>query len=141
MQLVMSDSLSKEEEDRIEAEYRAELESEHTERQLAQKRRHQKSKARSDERRHARQLQSEAEVKEKILADFHKEKGYKLYTDSAGREHWLTPEEYDWRMKARAQRDRNRKSFRPTFWARKRMLMMYGGAVLLAIALGLFLIR
>ena len=84
---------------------------------------------------------SEAEIKEKVRADFYKENGYKLYTDSAGRKHWLTPEEYTWRMAARAQRDSRRKTFEPSIWVRQKTVVMYGGAILLAVALGLFLVK
>ena len=37
-------------------------------------------------------------LRAEVQADFYKKNGYKLYTDSTGREHWLTPEEYEHRM-------------------------------------------
>ncbi len=144
MQLVMSnptDSLSTDEREAIAAEFRAELEAEHAERQEAQVEREARAKERRKERKTREEALAESELKEKLRADFHREKGYKLYTDSAGRQHWLTPEEYEWRMAARARRDSRRKSFEPSIWVRQKQLVMYGGAVLLAVALGLILIK
>ena len=125
----------------IAEQFRAQLEDEHTARQLAQERRRVRSKAEASESKQRRQAILEAEVQDQVRADFHKEKGYKLYTDSAGREHWLTPDEYDWRMRVRAQRDQRRKSFRPSFWARRRTLLLYAGATALAVSIGLFLVE
>lgn len=121
--------------------FRAQLEDEHTARQLAQERRRIRSKAKASESEERRQAILEAEVQDQVRADFHREKGYRLYTDSAGREHWLTPDEYEWRMRARAQRDQRRKSFQQSFWVRRRTLVLYAGAALLAVAVGLFLVR
>ena len=83
---------------------------------------------------------AEAEIKAKVRSDFYRDNGYKLYTDSAGREHWLTQEEFDWRSAARARRDGRRKNYAPSIWIRQKQMMMYGSAVLLAVALGLYLV-
>ena len=124
----------------VEADFRAELEAEHTERQEAQVRRTERSRAKLAARARERQVLAEEELKEKVRADFQREKGYQLYTDSAGREHWLTPEEYDWRMRIRARHDKNRRRFEPSNMAKKRRLAMYAGAALLAIIMGLVLL-
>ena len=127
--------------DGLAAEFRAELEAEHLERQEAQEAREIRATERQDKRKTRKEALEEAEIKEKVRAQFHKDKGYKLYTDSAGRKHWLTPEEYEWRMSARARRDSRRKTFEPSIWVRQKSLMMYAGAVLLAVAIGLFLVK
>ena len=134
-------SLREEEAAQVEADFRAELEAEHQNRQDAQVRREERSKEKMAARERERQILAEEELKEKVRAEFHKEKGYKLYTDSAGREHWLTPEEYDWRMRIRARHDRNRRRFEPSRLAKKRRLLMYAGAALLAVLMGLVLLR
>ena len=64
MHLLMPDNMSNDERERIEAEYRAELEAEHTERQLAQERRQQQSRQRANDRKQTQQIQAEAMVKE-----------------------------------------------------------------------------
>ena len=83
--------LSETEAARVEAEFLAELEAEHVSRQEAQVRREGRSRDKLKARERERQVLAEEELKEKLRAEFHREKGYKLYTDSAGREHWLTP--------------------------------------------------
>ena len=133
-------TLAEEEALKVEADFRAELEAEHQSRQDAQVRREERSKEKMAARERERQILAEEELKEKVRADFYKEKGYKLYTDSAGREHWLTPEEYDWRMRIRARHDRNRRRFEPSRLAKKRKLLMYAGAGILAVLMGLWLL-
>ncbi len=121
--------------------FRAELEEEHTARQLALERKREKSRAKASETEQRRQALLEADIQEKVRADFYKEKGYKLYTDSEGRQHWLTPEEFDWRTRARAQRDQRRRSYQPSIWVRKRTLVLYLGAAVVAVLIGLFLVK
>jgi len=134
-------TMPEEDAERVEAEFRAELEAEHVNRQDAQVRREERSKEKMLARERERQILAEEELKEKVRADFYKEKGYKLYTDSAGREHWLTPEEYDWRMRIRSRHDRNRRRFEPSRLAKKRKLLMYAGAAILAVLMGLVLLK
>ena len=133
--------LSEAEAARVQAEFRAELEAEHVTRQEAQVRREERSQTKLKARQHERQVLAEEQLKEKIRAEFHREKGYQLYTDSAGREHWLTPQEYEWRMRMRAHPDSRRNRFDGSQGAKRRTLMMYGGAALLAIVIGLILIK
>jgi hypothetical protein len=142
--LAMSDQksvLSEAEAAQVEADFRAELEAEHINRSEAQVRREERSKDKLRARERERQVLAEEELKEKLRADFHREKGYKLYTDSAGREHWLTPEEYDWRMRIRARHDKNRRRFEGSHTAKRRMMLMYGAAAVLAIIIGLVLVK
>jgi hypothetical protein len=144
MQLAMTDKkniLTQEEASKVETDFRSELEAEHDSRQEAQQRRQEKAHGRQQARKREKQILAESEIKERVRAKFYKEKGYKLYTDSAGRQHWLTPEEYDWRMRARAQRDKGRRSFEPSHIAQRRKAFMYAGAALLAVIMGLILLK
>mgnify|MGYP001184266133 CR=1 FL=1 len=143
MSLAMSNEktvLSPEEAERVEAEFRDALMDEHRSRQQAQEHREVRSKEKMRERERERQILAEEELKERVRAEFYKEQGYKLYTDSAGRQHWLTPEEYDWRMRIRARRDKNRRPFDSASQQQRRRLMMYLGCAALAVFTGLFLL-
>lgn len=133
-------ALSPEEAAKLEADFRETLMAEHESRQEAQTHREVRSKEKMRERERERQVLAEEELKERIRADFYKEQGYKLYTDSAGRQHWLTPEEYDWRMRIRARRDKNRRAFDSAAQQRRRRVLMYVGCAALAIAMGLILL-
>ena len=133
-------ALTSEEAEAVEARFREELEAEHEDRVEAQKRRETRSKTKLMAKQRERQILAEEELKQQVRAKFYVEKGYKLYTDSAGREHWLTPEEYEWRMRMRARHDKNRRRFEAPYVTKRRRLMMYGGAALLAVATGLVLI-
>ena len=135
-----SDKLSPDERQAIADEFRNELEMEHVERQDAQAERTARSEARRDARNSRSSVLAEAEIKAKVRSDFYRDNGYKLYTDSAGRQHWLTQEEFDSRSAARARRDGRRKNYAPSIWIRQKQMMMYGSAVLLAVALGLYLV-
>jgi hypothetical protein len=137
----MTDSPDIPEGDLIAESFRAELEAEHEERQRAQVDREQRARSKRRTRQTRDEVLAESEIKERVRAEFYKEKGYKLYTDSAGRQHWLTPEEHAWRTAARARRDSRRRSYQPSIWVRQKQLLMYGGAVLIAVALGLFLVK
>jgi hypothetical protein len=144
MQLAMTDKnnmLTEDEASQVESTFRSELEAEHESRQEAQHLRQEKAQGRQQARRREKQVLAESEIKERVRAQFYKDKGYKLYTDSAGRQHWLTPEEYDWRMRARDQRDKGRRSFEPSHIAHRRKAIMYAGAALLAVIMGLILLK
>ena len=143
MQLVMSqssDKLSPDERQALVEEFRKEFELEHVERQEAQSERESRSREHRQARRSRSSVLAEAEIKAEVQANFHRENGYKLYTDSAGRQHWLTPEEFKWRTAARARRDGHRKNYAPSIWIRQKQMMMYGTAALLAVGLGLYLV-
>ena len=134
-------ALDEEEAALVEAQFRDELKAEHDSRQEAQTKREQRARARSTRSKQEAQILAEEKLKQQVRAEFYRENDYKLYTDSAGREHWLTAEEYEWRMRARARHDRNRRRFLSPNVAKRRQLWMYGGAILLAILMGLILIK
>jgi hypothetical protein len=78
-------------------------------------------------------------LKAKVQAEFYKKNGYKLYTDSTGREHWLAPEEYDQRMDRRKRR--RHRVIEPAAVHRTRHLLFMAGMILLAVVLGFALAR
>ena len=133
--------LSSDEAEKLEADFRETLMEEHQTRLEAQERREVRSKEKMRERERERQILAEEELKERVRAEFYKEQGYKLYTDSAGRQHWLTPEEYDWRMRIRARRDKNRRAFDSAAQQQRRRVLMYVGCAALAVFMGLILLK
>ena len=133
--------LSAEEAAKVEAEFRESLMMEHKSRQEAQAHREHRSREKMMERERERQVLAEEELKERVRTEFYKEQGYKLYTDSAGRQHWLTPAEYDWRMRIRARRDKNRRAFDSATQQQRRRVMMYLGCAALAVLMGLILLK
>ena len=132
--------LNEEEAAKVEAEFRDELMAEHESRQEAQALREERSRAKRARTKHEAQILAEQKLKQQVREEFYRENNYKLYTDSAGREHWLTPEEYEWRMRARARHDRNRRRFASATSGKRRQILMYSGGALLAALLGLVLL-
>ena len=126
---------------KVEADFRNELEAEHESRQQAQSMRETRARERRARTKQEAQILAEEQLKQQVREEFYRENDYKLYTDSAGREHWLTTEEYEWRMRARARHDRNRRRFASANLAKRRQMLMYGGAALLAALMGLILLR
>lgn len=124
----------------VAAAFRAELEAEHQDRldKLAER----KAKARAvheGANAEARML-AVNQLKERMREQFQQEKGYKRYIDSTGREHWLPPEEYAFRMKRREKRQRNQQ-LEPAELNKRRMWWFYGGMVLAAILIGAMIAR
>jgi len=113
---------------------------------------HEEAQRRFEERRAAGRDRAEAHRERKVRGKrleleaverkrFYKEHGYKRYVDSRGQEHWLLPEEYAWRQKAREARNRRNRKYRNMSSGRYNQLLLMGLAVLLAVALGLVLLR
>ena len=135
--MVLSEDERKDAETRI----RDELEEEHQRRlrRLEHKRQRVRSK-RERQIQHRKELVI-AEMRDQMRHQFYTERGYKLYVDSRGRENWLTPEEYEWRTKVR-RRKRGRRKFVPKLGSyRLRTVLLYGGMLALAVALGMLLSR
>ncbi len=120
---------------------RAQFELEHEERQrrFQERRVAGRDRAQAHKERKDRRQQLELEATERKL--FYKEHGYKRYIDSRGQEHWLLPEEYAWRQKARDARNRRNRKYRNMTKGRHNELLLMVLAVLLAISLGLVLLR
>ncbi len=123
------------------ARIRAELEAEHQAR-LA---RFRSRSERAREEKHAvsasRERKTEEDLRQAERLRFFKEQGYKEYVDSNGRREWLPPEEYNWRMRRRKQRDTKGREYTPAILKRRQELVLYGIAALLAILVGLVLAR
>lgn len=132
--------LTRQERETAEAEFEAELASEHERRLDAIKRR----RERRGERRSSHDEDSRHvelyELREAVRERFYKENGYKRYVDSTGREVWLSPQEYEQRSRRRRSRRRSAPLDAPLA-TRTRTAMLYGGLALLALVLGFALAR
>ena len=124
-------------------EARARFESEFAEEHEVRLQKVRRRERRTDGKRTAREEEARNAalnaLKAEVQAEFHKKNGYKLYTDSTGRQHWLPPEEYDQRM-ARRKRRRHR-VLEPVVGDRTRELVFMVGLVILAVVLGFALAR
>jgi hypothetical protein len=124
----------------VAAAFRAELEAEHQERLDKLAERKAKARAANDGVTAEARMLAVNQLKEKLREQFQHEKGYKRYTDSTGREHWLPPEEYAFRMKRREKRQRSHQ-LEPAELNKRRMWWFYGGMVLAAILIGAMIAR
>lgn len=122
--------------------FRLQLEKEHAE----AKERFEERKARSKDKAQARKSEKEelgeAKRQQELREQFYKENGYKRYTNSRGKVTWLLPEEYEWRM--RAKKDRAHRHAKYTSLANaseNRQRMVWIGLVLIAVVIGLALLR
>lgn len=116
-----------------------ELEAEHASRLRSLERRRAKSRN-HHERRRAQGREAELSLmKDELRENFYKDRGYKLYIDSTGREKWVTPEEYEWLMQRRRRRGK-KAIYRPQN-VRARTIALYIGMAGFAVVLGLLLVR
>ncbi len=127
------------EEERVEAErvFREELEAEHGERLEALEKKRDKLRAKRETREQRQKNIELEELRTQLRDQFFLDKGYRRYTDSRGREHWLSPEEYDWRMSHR--RRRRKRRFRAATTRRLLTVGIYVGILLLAVVLGILM--
>ena len=125
--------------DALREQIRAELEAEHQLRleRFAQRRHeaHQQGHHKAEQR----QRREAEDLREKERRRFYEEKGYKEYVDSNGRSEWLPAEEHDWRVRRRKRRDRGGE-YSPQLGRRRRDLVIYAVAALIAVVIGLALI-
>ena len=134
-------ALSEEERTAASERIRAELEADHQRRHEKIRRRQEKARSKRY-RRSSEQRQVELfELQENIREKFYKENNYQLYTDSTGRQSWLSPEEYEWRMARRKNRGQRRKIYEPDFGNRRPLWIFWIGMVLLAVLIGLALVK
>ncbi len=121
--------------------FRAELEAEHQRRHDKIRRRQEKARSKRY-RKASEQRQVELyEIQENIRKKFYKENNYQLYTDSTGRQSWLSPEEYEWRMARRKNRGQRRKIYEPDFGNRRPIYLFWVGMAVLAVLIGLALVQ
>lgn len=128
-----AEPLTTEEREELAARIREDLEREHSGR-LDRVQRWREGVHRGDA---ARTREAElAHMREEMRAAFYQEKGYVRITE-AGRDRWVSPEEAAWRSKRR----RSGKPSHKPMNGRQSLLPFYVLAVLVAIALGVLLVR
>ena len=128
-------ALSEDERKEAEEVFLQELNEEHEDKIAALERRHERLRAKKEARSQREKNIYLEELRDKVRESFYTEKGYRRYVDSRGRELWLAPEEYEWRMRHR--RRRRKRRFRLANAQRYQMVLIYFGILLLAIALGI----
>lgn len=121
------------------ARFEAELAADHAARKERVQRRQARRQAHSSSRSEAARNTALNAIKAQVQAEFYRSHGYKKYTDATGREHWLTPEEYDYRMQRR--RKRRHRVMEPVVSGRLRSALFMVGLASVAIALGFMLAR
>ena len=122
--------------------FRLQLEREHAEAKERFEERKVRSKDKAKARRSEKEELGEAKRQQRLRETFYKENGYKRYTNSRGKVLWLLPEEYEWRM--RAKKDRANRHAKYTSLANaseNRQRMVWIGLVLIAVVIGLALLR
>ncbi len=135
-------ALDETERDEVEREFRDELQAQHDQRIDRVRRHKDRAREKRDSKSQREHDAAVAAVKNKVREDFYKEQGYKLYEDSTGREIWLPPEEYDWRMKRRSGRRKRKKArYELKNTTRGRTILFYAGMVLVSIVVGVLLTR
>lgn len=125
----------------LEARIRADLEAEHAERKARFEQKKERGKRKREQRRTEREHVSEQELKQRLQAEFFREKGYKKYVDSRGKTHWLLPEEYDHRVKARKAREDRKARYKSYQPPGDRKWLVWVGMVIFAMTVGLVLLR
>jgi uncharacterized membrane protein len=121
---------------------RADLEREHEERRERFQLMREKGRERSRFKKARAEADEESRRRQALRATFYEEKGYKRYVDSRGKEQWLLPEEYDWRVKARAAREARRDRHNKVFeQPGQNNWMVWVGIVILGLALGYVLLK
>ncbi len=126
----------------IDERIRAELEREHAERQERFQVLREKGRERSRFKQARAEADEESRRRQDLRAEFYEEKGYKRYVDSRGKELWLLPEEYDWRVKARAAREARKDRHKTAFvQPGQNAWMVWAGIVLLGLALAYALLK
>jgi hypothetical protein len=133
--------LSEDERDAATARFKAELEAEHQRRHEKIHRRREKARAKRYRKKSENRQVELFEIQEGVREQFYKDNNYKLYTDSTGRQSWLSPEEYEWRMARRKNRSHRRKIYEPDLGNRRPMWVFYAAMLAIAIALGLALVK
>lgn len=91
--------LSQEDRKQITDELLQEFEREHIAREQSRQQRSEHLHSRAHAR-HEKSREQEIQTLRLELKDqFYKDKGYRLYTDSSGRERWLSPTEWEWKQR------------------------------------------
>ncbi len=131
--------LSADEATEARAVFEAELQADHDKRAAKSARREAQSQRRGSTRQREKRFAALNALKAEVQAGFYKKNGYKLYTDSTGREHWLTPDEFAYRTARR--KGRRHRVLEPLVVDRTRNILFMAGMVGLAVVLGFALAR
>jgi hypothetical protein len=115
---------------------RAELQVEHDERKRRLADKKSRSRVKSDRRRAQEEQEAELQLRRRVEEQFYADNGYKRYIDSRGKARWLLPEEYDWRMKARKERERRHGKHRSFEQPGRASWMIWAGLVVMAVLMG-----
>ena len=121
--------------------FRAELEAEHQRRHEKIRRRQEKARSKHYRKASEKRQVELYELQEDIRKKFYKENNYQLYTDSTGRQSWLSPEEFEWRTARRKNRGHRRKIYEPDFGNRRPIYLFWIGMAVLAVVIGLALVQ
>jgi hypothetical protein len=119
--------------------FESELQADHDERVAKVARREARAQRKGSTREREQRHAALNALKAQVQADFYKKNGYKLYTDSTGRQHWLTPDEFAYRTARR--KNRRHRVVEPIIVDRTRNILFTVGMVLVAIILGFALAR
>lgn len=130
--------LSREQREETRKEHWQHLEEKEAERQRLQQA--QSSRSMSPEEEQAEVERERQKIRAEVEAEFYSSRGYKRYLDHLGIVRWLTPDEYDARMKRRhghRKRSRNEALISP----RMQQALIYVGVAILALLIGFILER
>ncbi|MED5372809.1 MAG: hypothetical protein VX899_17455 [Myxococcota bacterium] len=127
--------------DEADNDFLEQLEREHQEAKERFAKRKEMSKERREARREEKSEKAELERQRKLREKFYKEHGYKRYVSSRGKVMWLLPEEYEWRTRARKARDQRHSKYRNVGDKAKQEKLLWIGLVLIAMVIGLALLR
>jgi len=127
--------------DATEHEFLEQLEREHQEAKERFAKRKEMSKERREAKREEKAEKAEIQRQREIREKFYKDKGYKRYVNSRGKVMWLLPEEYEWRTRARKAREQRHAKYRNVGDKGKQEKLLWVGLVLIAMVIGLALLR
>ena len=132
--------LSDNERQKLQQKIQQELEAEH---QVREERAQRKVDNLEEKEQEAAPVPQTGEIKalrSHLRRQFYEEHGYKLRKDPTGRDMWLSPTEQEFRSK-RNKRKRSSKKNKSFVKAQKNNLALYAGVVLMAVVLGLLIVK
>jgi hypothetical protein len=129
--------LTEEEKQALRQKVLDQLEAEHQERLNELEDRKKRAAERRGDRTRRRKEAEEAELRDQVREEYYAEKGYELYIDRSGHKKWIPKEELEWRMRRR----RTRRKDNAPMSNQARSLVFYAATTLIALLLGLYLLR
>lgn len=128
--------------DTTEQRFLQQLQAEHEEAKERFATRKERSREKALARNAEKEERGELDRQREIRMKFYRDNGYKRYISSRGKESWLLPEEYAWRMKARKARDSRHAKYKSVASDKGgREKLLWVGLVLIAMVIGLALLR